>query len=58
MTIPSLTPGSGVSYRVTVPNVPGLVGRRIYVQGLTGMSPGTGDAKLTNMRSVVVQEAP
>ncbi len=43
---------------VTVPNRPGLVGRRIYVQGLTGTSPGTGDAMLTNMRSVVIQPAP
>jgi len=53
-TIPS---GGELKVTVTVPNRPGLVGRRFYVQGLTGMNPGTGNAKLTNMRSVVIQPA-
>jgi len=47
-----------VMVSVTIPNNPGLVGRTVYIQGLTGQSPAGLDARLTNMLSRTVQPAP
>jgi hypothetical protein len=47
-----------ISVSVTIPNYPGLVGRSIYIQGLTGANPPGGNGKLTNMLSRTIQPAP